>query len=55
MTSSTPSVAKVLDLEKEDYDTFCGGPDVDRESEGMKDSSLGLKRVDVHVSFFFLG
>ncbi|CDZ97135.1 molybdenum cofactor synthesis 3 [Phaffia rhodozyma] len=40
---------KIGDLENEDYEAFCGGPDVDRDAEGMQYGSVGtgLKRTSV--------
>ena len=53
-TSPSPSPlaegeGKILDLDTEDYVTFCGGPSVDWAAEGMVEGTGGLRRAGVKV------
>ncbi|KAL7410661.1 hypothetical protein BDY24DRAFT_407766 [Mrakia frigida] len=44
-----PSTSTILDLDTEDYVTFCGGPNVDWDAEGMVEGTGGLRRAGVKV------
>lgn len=47
--ADSPLGGKIVDLEREDYETFCGGPDVDRDASGLDGVGLGLGRIGVQV------
>jgi molybdopterin/thiamine biosynthesis adenylyltransferase len=44
---------KIVDLEREDYNAFCGGPEVDQDRSGLEDDGTGLARISATVRLRF--